>query len=65
MDTLISDLNPQAGISSAARLIGWWCLFDAEDVWEWGRALMTDVYGYSACSRLVPPRAYLEESAND
>ena len=64
MDTVISDCTGHNDPAASRQVIGWWCLFDAGDVWEWGRALITDVYQQPFAIRLGVPVANLQRAAN-
>jgi hypothetical protein len=68
MDTLSSDPNGlQNGPSVRAashQVIGWWCLFDAGEVWEWGRVVLTNAYQQSLTSHSSVSETFLQHSAN-
>jgi hypothetical protein len=64
MDTLSSDQNEPAVHAASRRVIGWWCLFDTGEVWEWGRAVLTNVYQQSSTSHSCVSGTFLQNSAN-
>jgi hypothetical protein len=64
MDTVTSDLTGRNDPTASRQVIGWWCLVDAGDVWEWGRALIIDVYHHPFAVRLGMPVANLQHAAN-
>ena len=64
MDTLTSDLNPPLPRKPSREVIGWWCLVDTDEVWEWGRAILSNVYDQPFHARLDKPLAFLQQPAN-
>lgn len=64
MDTVTTDLNVHTSRSASIQLIGWWCLFDSGEVWEWGRAVMTNVYDKPNAVLFRTTETYLQQPAN-
>lgn len=64
MDRLTSGPIREATRTSSAQTIGWWCLFDSGDAWEWGRAVLTNLYRQPYNSRLRVSEERLQHSAN-
>lgn len=64
MDTLTSDSSGQPARTASIQVIGWWGLFDTDEVWEWGRVLMTNIYRQPFTTRFAASETYLRQSAN-
>jgi hypothetical protein len=64
MDTLTSDSSGQPALTASIQVIGWWGLFDTDEVWEWGRAFMTNMYRQPFTARSSVSEAFLRQSAN-
>jgi hypothetical protein len=65
VDILISDLQGQAARTLSAQVIGWWCLFDNVEAWEWGVAFLTDIYQQPSALPFDPSKTSLQLAAND
>lgn len=64
MDILTSDFSRQTAQNAPIHLIGWWCLFDTGEVWEWGRVVLTDVYRPSFILQAGVSETFLQQAAN-
>ncbi len=62
---LITDLNGQTAGTAPTQVIGWWCLFDTDVMWEWGATFLTDLYKQEPLNtRFSTPPGFLQISAN-
>jgi len=64
MDTLTSDLVQGAAGMPPEQTVGWWCLFDAGEAWEWGRVRLANLYVPHTCIAARVPTQRLQQAAN-